>query len=107
MSECADVLNYWPEAEDDKEFGPLAVPSEKATGLPEGLRFVAIRIRKRQGELFADGAAAKHFAVVSNVWDWEARRLLEWHREKAGTIGARQAFCVNGHTFSNLASLVD
>ena len=35
-----------------------------------------------------DGAEAKHFAVVSNVWDWEARRLLEWHREKAGTIEA-------------------
>jgi hypothetical protein len=66
VSECADVLNYWPEAEDDKQFGPL--------------RFVAIRIRKRQGELFADGAEAKHFAVVSNVWEWEAQRLLEWHR---------------------------
>jgi hypothetical protein len=74
VSECADVLNYWPEAEDDKAFGPL--------------RFVAIRIRKRQGELFADGAEAKHFAVVSNVWEWDAQRLLEWHREKAGTIEA-------------------
>lgn len=74
VSECADVLNYWPEAEDDKEFGPL--------------RFVAIRIRKRQGELFSDGTQAKHFAVVSNVWEWETQRLLEWHREKAGTIEA-------------------
>lgn len=74
VSECADVLNYWPEAEEDKQFGPL--------------RFVAIRIRKRQGELFADGAEAKHFAVVSNVWEWETKRLLEWHREKAGTIEA-------------------
>jgi len=74
VSECADVLNYWPEAEDDQQFGPL--------------RFVAIRIRKRQGDLFADGAEAKHFAVVSNVWEWETKRLLEWHREKAGTIEA-------------------
>lgn len=74
VSECADVLNYWPEAEDDKEFGPL--------------RFVAIRVRKRQGELFADGTEAKHFAVVTNVWEWETQRLLEWHREKAGTIEA-------------------
>jgi hypothetical protein len=74
VSECTDVLNYWPEAEDDKEFGPL--------------RFVAIRIRKRQGELFADGAEARYFAVVSNVWEWETKRLLEWHREKAGTIEA-------------------
>jgi len=74
VSECADVLNYWPEAEEEKEFGPL--------------RWVAIRIRKRQGDLFGDGSEAKHFAVVTNVWDWETRRLLEWHREKAGTIEA-------------------
>jgi hypothetical protein len=74
VSECADVLNYWPEAEDEKEFGPL--------------RWVAIRVRKKQGDLFADGSEAKHFAVVSNVWDWEPKRLLEWHREKAGTIEA-------------------
>ena len=74
VSECADVLNYWPEAEQEKEAGPL--------------RWVAIRIRKKQGELFADGSEAKYFAVVTNVWDWETKRLLEWHREKAGTIEA-------------------
>ena len=74
QSECADVLNYWPEAEEEKEYGPL--------------RWVAIRIRKKQGELFADGSEFKYFAVVTNRWDWEARRLLEWHREKAGTIEA-------------------
>jgi hypothetical protein len=74
VSECADVLNYWPEAEEEKEFAPL--------------RWVAIRIRKRQGDLFGDGTEAKHFAVVTNIWAWETRRLLEWHREKAGTIEA-------------------
>ena len=73
-SECADVLNYWPEAEEEKEFGPL--------------RWVAIRIRKKQGELFADGSEFKYFAVVTNRWDWDPKRLLEWHREKAGTIEA-------------------
>ena len=26
--------------------------------------------------------------VISNGWDWEARRLREWRREKAGTIEA-------------------
>lgn len=74
VSQCADVLNYWPEAEEDKEFGPL--------------RWVAIRIRKKQAELFADGSEFKYFAVVTNRWDWEPRRLLEWHREKAGSIEA-------------------
>ncbi len=75
IGECADVLNYWPE-EDER---------------PEGagpLRYVAIRMRKRQGELFADGSEVKYFAVGSNRWDWDAVRLLEWQREKAGTIEA-------------------
>jgi hypothetical protein len=74
VSECADVLNYWPESEEEKEFGPL--------------RWVAIRMRNKQGELFADGSEFKYFAVVTNRWDWEAKRLLEWQREKAGTIEA-------------------
>ncbi len=36
--------------------------------------------------LFADGTAVKHFAVVTNIRQWPAAKLLEWHREKAGTI---------------------
>jgi hypothetical protein len=43
-------------------------------------------MRKRQGELFADGSEVKYLAVASNRWDWGAVRLLEWQREKAGTI---------------------
>jgi hypothetical protein len=75
VAECADLLNYWPEEEDRPEgAGPV--------------RYIAIRMRKRQGELFADGSEMKHFAVGSNQWDWEASRLLEWQREKAGTIEA-------------------
>ena len=52
------------------------------------LRYLAIRVRRRQGELFEDGGRGKHFAVVTNHLDFEAKRLLEWHREKAGTIEA-------------------
>ena len=40
------------------------------------------------GVLFEGGLASRHFARVSNIWDWKARRLLEWHREKAGRIEA-------------------
>jgi len=54
----------------------------------EPLRYIAIRIRKKQGELFADGSVVKHFAVASNLWDWPARKLLQWHRAKAGSIEA-------------------
>jgi len=49
-------------------------------------RYLAVRIRRQQGELFEDGAAVRHFAVVTNVWDMEGAKLLEWQRGKAGTI---------------------
>jgi hypothetical protein len=63
------------------------VPSEKTEKKHlQPLRYVAVRVRKRQGELFGDGSAVKHFAVVSNIPDWSAVKLLQWHREKAGTI---------------------
>ncbi|MGH9439528.1 MAG: transposase, partial [Terriglobia bacterium] len=50
------------------------------------LRYVAVRVRKRQGELFADGSAVRHFAVLSNLWEWKPEKLIAWHREKAGTV---------------------
>ena len=49
-------------------------------------RYLAIRLRRQQGELFWDGAAVRHFAVVTNMWDMEGQALLEWQRGKAGTI---------------------
>src|ERR1035437_4998535 len=57
-------------------------------GIGPPLRYVAIRIRKKQQALFADGSAVKYFAVVSNLWEWTPKRLLQWHREKAGSIEA-------------------
>jgi hypothetical protein len=72
IRECADV--------------PF-VPGEKVEKQDaQPLRYVALRIRKKQGELFEDGSAVRHFAVLSNRWELKAGRLIEWHREKAGTI---------------------
>ena len=63
-------------------------PEQKAAdGARRALRYVAIRVLKKQGELFVDGESAKRFAVATNL-DWQAKRLLEWHREKAGSIEA-------------------
>jgi hypothetical protein len=74
-AECVDVLNYWPEEEERPEgAGPL--------------RYVAIRVRPRQGSLLADGSEVKYFAVATNEWDWAAKKLLLWHREKAGSVEA-------------------
>jgi hypothetical protein len=72
IRECAEV-----------DFVP-ADKSEHKSSQP--LRYVAIRIRQRQGALFADGSTVKHFAIVSNLWEWKAGRLIQWHREKAGTV---------------------
>lgn len=63
------------------------VPSEKTEKKDQQpLRYVGMRLRRRQGKLFADGSTTKHYAVVSNIWKWSAPRLLEWHREKTSTI---------------------
>ena len=49
------------------------------------LRYVGLRILKAQGSLFADGSDRHHHAVVTNL-DWNGKRLLDWHRLKAGTV---------------------
>jgi hypothetical protein len=64
------------------------VPEEAGDPYREPLRYVAIRIRKKQQALFADGSTVKYFAVISNIWEWTPKRLLEWHGEKAGSIEA-------------------
>jgi hypothetical protein len=40
---------------------------------------------KSQGVLFADGSDRHYHALVSNLI-WDGAKLLEWHRQKAGTI---------------------
>jgi Transposase DDE domain group 1 len=63
------------------------VPSEKTEKKDtQPLRYVAIRIRHKQGELFEDGSRVRHFAVLTNRWELRPARLIEWHREKAGTV---------------------
>ena len=70
--ECAEVP-FVPSAKREKKDTPP-------------LRSVAIRIRKKQGELFEDGNPVRHFALLSNRGELRAGRLIEWHREKAGTV---------------------
>ncbi len=52
-------------------------------------RYLAIRIRPRQGELLRDGNRMRHFCIVTNRSDPEGGcglDLIRWHRQKAGTI---------------------
>lgn len=50
------------------------------------LRYVALRIRKKQGLLFGGGYDTKYLAVVSNRRDLSGPQLVRWHWEKAGTV---------------------
>jgi hypothetical protein len=49
------------------------------------LRYLALRFRARQGELFGNGTSTKYLAVVTNR-SGNAVDLLRWHWQKAGTI---------------------
>lgn len=48
-------------------------------------RYIGLRLLKSQGDLFDDGHDRKHFAVVTNRTE-SGDRVIEWHREKAGTV---------------------
>ena len=74
IRECAEVVFVSNHEAENKQSKPL--------------RYVAIRMRARQGELFGDGSSVKHFAIVTNIWDWGLEKLIDWHRQKAGTIEA-------------------
>ena len=49
------------------------------------LRYVGLRRLKPQGVLFRDGTDRHFHAVVTNK-QTDGGRLLDWHREKAGTV---------------------
>jgi len=50
------------------------------------LRYVGLRLLKPQGLLFADGSDRHYHAVITNRKELDGGRLLQWHREKAGTV---------------------
>lgn len=85
---CAEPVTPWELLEErvtesvevaEVEFTPGDWPKHAAP-----LRYVGLRIRPKQGHLFAD--PCKHLAVVSNRWELGAADLVRWHWEKAGTI---------------------
>ncbi len=76
--EPSGVLRQWAEL----DFVPRERYEHKSS---QPLRYVGVRLLQPQGGLFADGCDRHYHAVVSNL-DWEGGRLLQWQREKAGTI---------------------
>jgi len=72
------VLRQWAEL----PFVPSARYEHKQA---QPLRYIGLRLVKPQGELFDDGSRYAYFAIVTNRND-PGERLIDWHREKAGTI---------------------
>jgi len=66
-----------------KEWAEVEYIPSKGEGV---YRYLVIRVRPAQGELFADGNRYHYHAVVTNMWQWDGERLLWWHRERCGTV---------------------
>ena len=77
-TEADGTLRQWAEV----TFVPGEAGEKKAS---QPLRYVGLRLLKAQGVLFADGSDRHHHAVVTNL-KWAGDRLLNWAREKTGTI---------------------
>jgi hypothetical protein len=72
------TLRQWAEL----DYVP-ALPTEQKQARPR--RYIGLRLLKPQGELFDDGHDRKHFALVTNRTE-RGPQVIEWHREKAGTV---------------------
>lgn len=72
------TLRQWAEV----DFVP-AEPYERKDSKP--LRYVGLRLLKPQGSLFHDGTDRHFHALITNQ-PMDGGRLLDWHREKAGTV---------------------
>ena len=72
----------------DREWAEVEfVPSDGSTRKTlDPDRYLVIRARRRQGELFADGASVHYYATVTNRWEWDGERLLRWSHERCGTV---------------------
>jgi len=69
-----------------KEWAEVAfVPEERSPKKnAKPFRYVGIRIRKEEPDLF-DGSY-RHFAVVTNRWELDGNELLNWQRQRCGTV---------------------
>jgi hypothetical protein len=72
IRQCAEVL-YTP-----------TEPCEKAC--TQALRYIGLRLLKPKGLTFADGADRRLLALVTNSTLPDAAKVIQWHRQKAGTI---------------------
>ena len=100
IKECIAALpeNHWKPAGEDadaiREWAEINyVPADgnwsKEFATPR--RYLAIRIKPKQGDLLGDGLSVKHFAIVTNRNDPDGGcglDLIRWQRQKVIDFGA-------------------
>lgn len=72
--------------ETDKQWAEITfVPQQRGPKKGDGpLRYIAIRIPKKEVDLFE--GRYRHFALVTNRWQMEGNELLNWQRQRCGTV---------------------
>lgn len=88
-TEAKGVVREWAEV-------PYVPSRRQERSAAPVYRYVAIRVRSLQGELWSDGSSVRHYAVVTNRWAMEGQALLEWQRGKAGTVEHVNDVLTNG-----------
>lgn len=75
-----------PDKPTDKQWADVAfVPEERSPKKDaKPFRYVAIRIPRAEPDLFE--GSYMYFAVVTNRWDMEGNALLNWSRQRCGTV---------------------
>jgi len=90
--EETDAIREWAEVNYVPDDGNYS----KKAATPR--RYLAIRVRPRQGDLLGDGSRVRHFAVVTNRSDPPrgcGLDLIHWHRGKCGTIERAHDVLIN------------
>ncbi len=59
-------------------------PSENSS--TQALRFIGLRLLKPKGLTFTDGSDRRFLALVTNSKLPDGAKVIQWHRQKAGTI---------------------
>lgn len=77
-TEADGTLRQWA----DLDYVPSERYEQKAR---QPRRYIGIRLLKTQGQLFADNSDRHHHALVTNRTE-AGGQIVDWHREKAGTI---------------------
>ena len=72
--------------ETDKQWAEITyVPEERRPKKgSRPFRYIGIRIPRKEADLFE--GAYRHFAVVTNRWEMEGNELLNWQRQRCGTV---------------------